>query len=229
MTELAHFLDAYGPWLFLGLGFAEFAGLPIATVPLLVAAGGLAVTGMGPHPVVVAGLAALGAWVADAGWYGLGRARGGRLIDVACGLSSNPNTCIVGVCGRLERVGPGYIAISKFIPGVGNLIASAAGIARYPAARFLELDAAAVLVWAAAWVGLGAVFSGPVEAAVRMVVRYAGVAAVAALALIVLAVVWRFVRARLHGSHEGDLAVVRAEPEGQPGRAGRPDTTHPSL
>lgn len=206
MTELASFLDAYGPWLFLGLGFAEFAGLPIATVPLLVAAGGLAAMGMGPHPVAVAGLAALGAWVADTGWYGLGRARGSRLVDVACGLSSNPNECIVGVCNRLQRVGPGYIAISKFIPGVGNLIASAAGIARFPARPFLALDATAVLVWAGVWVGVGAVFDGPVEAIVRTVIRYAGTAAVVALALFVLAVIWRIVRARRHGSHGDELA-----------------------
>jgi membrane protein DedA with SNARE-associated domain len=198
MSELTQFLDAHGPVLFLAIGFIEFAGLPMASAPLLVAAGGLAAMGVGPSPPLVVALVALGGWLADAGWYTVGRARGNRLVEVACGLTSNRDACIYAVQSRLAQLGAGYIAVSKFIPGAANLTASAAGIARFPARVFLAADAVAVTAWAAAWVGLGIVFGEPVAAAVRVVMDYAGLTVAVVVAGVLLGLVWRVTRVRQH-------------------------------
>lgn len=203
MSELTTFLHGYGHWVFLGLGFAEFAGLPIASVPLLIAAGALATLGVGPSPSDVVLLAALGGWVADAIWYGIGRWRGERIMDLACGLSSNPGACALRVSSRLEQVGPTYIAVSKFVPGAGNLVASAAGMVRFPALLFLGMDAAALLAWAGAWVLLGSWLGEPVEAVVRTALTWIGPLLGAVAGLIVLGLVWRAVKVRRHrAAHE---------------------------
>jgi hypothetical protein len=36
------FVESYGYWMLLAAGFAEFAGFPIVTVPILIAAGSIA-------------------------------------------------------------------------------------------------------------------------------------------------------------------------------------------
>ena len=41
MDAALAFLEAHGYWLLFGLGFAEFAGVPIAGAPVLLAAGAL--------------------------------------------------------------------------------------------------------------------------------------------------------------------------------------------
>ncbi len=198
MTELAQFLDTHGHVLFLAIGFIEFAGLPVASVPLLVAAGALAGVGVGPAPSLVIGLVALGGWLADAGWYTVGRIRGRWLVEAACALTSNRDACVYAVHDRLKGVGAGYIAVSKFIPGTANLAASAAGIAGLPARMFLAADAVAVLAWATAWVGLGIVFGEPVTAAIAVVLDYAGLAVAVVVAALAAGLVWRFIRVRQH-------------------------------
>lgn len=57
MTEsLVRYLESYGYWTALAAGFAEYVGVPLATVPLLIAAGGMsAAAGLNP-------LAAAGGW-----------------------------------------------------------------------------------------------------------------------------------------------------------------------
>ena len=115
MDSLLGFLESYGYWLFLAVGFAEYAGLPIASVPVLIAGGALASSGGLSLPAVAASAAA-GGLLADAAWYGLARWKGERLVGVACGLSSNPRACVVGVERSVERLGSRYILSAKFLP-----------------------------------------------------------------------------------------------------------------
>jgi membrane protein DedA with SNARE-associated domain len=198
MSELTQFLDTYGHVLFLAIGFVEFAGLPVASVPLLIAAGALAGMGAGPAPALVIGLVALGGWLADVGWYVVGRARGVRLVELACGLTSNRDACVYAVQDRLEQMGARYIAVSKFVPGTANLAASAAGIAGLPARTFLIADAVAVVAWAAVWVGLGIAFGEPVEAVITALMQYAGWVVALVVVGLLFGLVWRVVRVRRH-------------------------------
>lgn len=197
METLSAFLESHGYWLVAGVGFAEYAGVPIASVPVLVGAGALAGQA-GLNPAAVALVAAAGALLADGVWFGIARWQGARIVGAACGLSSNPNACVITVRDRVERLGPRYILPAKFVPGAGNLIAPGAGLSPIGALRFLTLDAAALLVWAAVYVALGVLFAEQVEAVVALVAGYARWALVAVVVLVATAGVWRIARARRH-------------------------------
>lgn len=190
-------LEGYGYWLLLGVGFAEFAGLPIASVPVLIVAGAAAAEGAISLPAAALA-AALGGLLADTAWYSLSRWRGQRLVDTVCKLSSNPKSCVLTIANRLEKVGSVYVLPSKFVPGTGNLAAASAGLAGMRPAAFLSADAVALGLWSVAYLGLGYVLEGQVASAVNWVAGFTGVAAAVAASLILGTLVWRFVRARMH-------------------------------
>jgi len=210
VETLVQILESYGYWLFLGLGFMEFVGVPIASLPLLVAAGALAAGGV-LHPAGVVTAAALGGLLADAVWYSLGRWHGQRVVNAACGLSSNPSACIVSVESRLETMGDPFILLAKFVPGAGNLIGPAAGLARRPMPGFLVRDAVALLAWAGAYVALGWIFDDQVTAVIRMATGYARLVIIVGLILVLAALAWRIIKARSH-DHSDFLATKDTEP-----------------
>ncbi|MCH7890907.1 MAG: VTT domain-containing protein [Gemmatimonadetes bacterium] len=196
MENLDAFLSSYGYWVFFAVGFAEFVGVPIVSVPVLIGAGALVASGtLGFWGVVVS--VAAGGWLADLGWYTLGRRQGSWLIDVACGLSSNPMACVSTVKDRLSRLGTPYILLAKMLPGSGNLIAVAAGLAGFGALPFILADAAALILWAAIYTGTGWILSDQVAPAIEWVVTY-NRTAVLVLLLIVLAAAFRLWKMRLH-------------------------------
>ena len=190
-------LEGYGYWLLLAVGFAEFAGLPIASVPVLVVAGAAAAEGAISLPAAALA-AALGGLLADTAWYSLSRWRGQSLVDTVCNLSSNPKSCVISIASRLQKVGPVYVLPSKFIPGTGNLVAASAGLAGLRPAAFLSADAVALGLWSVVYLGLGYLLEGQVASAVNWVAGFTGVAAAVAASLILGALVWRFVRAGMH-------------------------------
>lgn len=201
----------HGYWLLLAVGFAEYAGVPIASVPVLVAGGALA--RMGLLDIVPSVLsAATGALAADAMWYFMARWRGHRLVSTACGLTSNPGACILSVQERVDRIGSPYLLVAKFVPGAANLIAPAAGLAAIPPARFLGLDALGLMAWAAVYGSLGWIFSSQIERAMELVGQYSRVVLWGGLMLILAALLWRVVRLHLHD---------------HPGSPGSPDDREP--
>ena len=201
-------LEGYGYWLLLAVGFAEFAGLPIASVPVLIVAGAAAAEGAISLPVAALA-AALGGLLADTAWYSLSRWRGQSLVDTVCNLSSNPRSCVISIASRLQKVGPVYVLPSKFIPGTGNLVAASAGLAGLRPSAFLSADAVALGLWSTVYLGLGYLLEGQVASAVNWVAGSAGVAAAVAASLILGALVWRFVRAGIHREgHRRALAPV---------------------
>lgn len=144
--------------------------------------------------------------MADAIWYRMARWKGTRLVGAACTLSSNPTVCISGVERSVARVGSRYVLTAKFIPGAGNLIAPAAGLAGFPAGRFLVLDGIGLLLWGTAYAGLGWVFSRQVEALVRLVETYTARALVLVAALIAAGIAARLFKRRAH-AHGHEVAA----------------------
>ena len=196
METLDAFLSSYGYWVFFAVGFAEFVGVPIVSVPVLIGGGAMVASGTLGFGGVVVSVAA-GGWLADLGWYSIGRRRGTWLIDVACGLSSNPMACVRTVKNRLSRMGTPYIVLAKMLPGAGNLIAVAAGLAGFGILPFILADAASLILWATIYTGMGWIFSDYVTAAIEWVMTY-NRAVVVALTLILLAAAWRLWKVRFH-------------------------------
>jgi len=205
VDTLLTLVDTYGLILVFALGFAEYGGVPIVSVPFLVAVGGLTRMDAIPLGSVIV-FAALGGLAADAMWYGLTRWRGNQLVGAACTLSSNPGSCVLNIKTKVERLGSPYILIAKFLPGAGNLVAAAAGLGNYPARAFLLLDAVALLLWASAYSGLGWLFSNQVEGALRVAETYRNwVLAVGGL-LVALGGLYRYLKSRRHGHGAGGHA-----------------------
>lgn len=204
MTDtLISYLSSYGYLTVLGVGFAEYVGVPVATVPVLVAAGGLG-PAAGLSLPVVAISAAAGGLAADLGWYTLVRLWGAAIVDAACGLSSNPTACVVSVKERVARLGPAFVIPAKFIPGAGNLVAPAAGLAGMSAVVFAVSDALGLLLWAGAYVTLGALFSSQIEGTIELISRYQQWALAGAVFLLLAAALWRGARVLLHKRAHGE-------------------------
>ena len=207
MDAVGHLLETWGYALLVLVGFVEFIGLPIASVPILILAGAVAASGGLSLPLVALSAAA-GGLAADLTWYWVTRWRGPRLVDTVCNLTSNPKACVVTVQQRIEQVGPLFIVPSKFIPGTGNLVAASAGLARVAPRAFTLADSAALLLWGGVYASLGFLFTAEVAGIVEWISGFASIAAAVAVLLVLSAVGWRVVRARIHSA--GHAAAVLA-------------------
>src|SRR5258708_11480440 len=93
MHRTLEFLLHHGYVLLLGWVFAEQIGLPIPSLPLMLAAGALAGTG---HISFCASLlvVTLAALLADSIWYILGRIKCIRILQFLCKISLEPDSCL---------------------------------------------------------------------------------------------------------------------------------------
>lgn len=198
MDHLLPFVERYGYLLLFSVGFVEYIGVPIASLPFLLVAGAAAARGV-LHPVAAGLSIVLGSLLADAIWFSLARWRGAGLVDRVCGLTSNPRACVLGVTSRLSRIGPLYVLPAKLLPGTGNLIAPAAGFAGMPMRTFLLLDVASLAIWAGAYITAGWLLAAHVEEAVRWLESVSRAAlAAAAIALVIAAGAWRVMKVTRH-------------------------------
>ena len=209
MEQLALLLDQHGYALLFVVGFLEYVGAPIASVPVLVVAGALSAMGGPPLPGIVIA-AALGGLIGDLVWYSVARWRGQGIVDTVCGLSSNPTACIIGVQRRVKAVGPRYLLPAKFLPGAGNLVAAASGFSCLRIGTFVLMDGLGLLIWATVYSGAGWLFSAQVESLIQWASSFTLWLVAAGSALIAGAAAWRVAKVHMHkAAHEGMLVSDR--------------------
>src|SRR5690242_10455597 len=93
MHSALEFLLRHGYAVLLVWVFAEQLGLPVPSLPLLLAAGALA--GAGKFSFVNSLLmCVLASVVADSIWYSLGRLRGIKVLQLLCKISLEPDSCV---------------------------------------------------------------------------------------------------------------------------------------
>ena len=162
MHRTLEFLLHHGYVLLLGWVFAEQMGLPIPSMPLLLAAGALAGTG---HLSFFASLfyVVFAALVADSIWYELGRRKGIRILQFLCKISLEPDSCVRRTEGVFSKQGARSLLLAKFLPGLGTVAPPLAGIFHMRPRRFLLFDAVGSLLWSGIFLGFGFVFSGEIE------------------------------------------------------------------
>jgi membrane protein DedA with SNARE-associated domain len=162
MHALYDFLLRHGYVVLLGWVFAEQAGLPVPTIPLLLAAGALAGTGH-MNFFVSLFICILAALAADSIWYQLGRRRGIKILQLLCKISLEPDSCVRRTEGIFSKQGARSLLLAKFIPGLGTVAPPLAGIFHMRRWRFLLFDGLGALLWASGYLGLGFAFSGELE------------------------------------------------------------------
>jgi membrane protein DedA with SNARE-associated domain len=162
MHSTLEFLVHHGYVVLLVWVFLEQAGLPLPSIPLLLAAGALG--GMNRlnfgFSFLVSVIACL---CADIIWYELGRRKGIKIVQWLCKISLEPDSCVRRTEGVFEKQGAKSLLLAKFLPGLSAVATPLAGIFQMNMRRFLVYDAAGSILWAGTYLGLGYIFSNQIE------------------------------------------------------------------
>src|SRR5579859_1151953 len=146
MHSALEFLLHHGYVVLLGWVFAEQIGVPVPSLPILLAAGALA--GAGQFNFAASLLLAVGASLtADSIWYMLGRVRGIKILQLLCKISLEPDSCVRRTEGVFSKQGARSLLVAKFVPGMGTVAPPLAGIFHMRPLRFFfsgEIEKVAV-------------------------------------------------------------------------------------
>jgi membrane protein DedA with SNARE-associated domain len=162
MHGVLEFLLRHGYLLLVGWVFLEQAGLPVPSIPVLLASGALAGTGHLNFAVALL-LCLVASVTADTIWYELGRRRGIKILQWLCKISLEPDSCVRRTEGLFEKEGARSLVLAKFLPGLSTVATPLAGIFQMRLKKFLLFDALGTLLWAGTYLGLGYLFSEQIE------------------------------------------------------------------
>ncbi len=189
--------------------FVEQVGLPIPSIPILLAAGALA----GSHRLsfwLSLSLALTAGLSSDLIWYKLGERRGHTILNLLCRISLEPDSCVRRTENLFTRSGSRALLVAKFVPGLGAVTAPLAGMIRMPLRRFLAWDACGISLWAGSFLLGGYIFSPQLEHAGAYASRLGSWLAVLMIAGLAAWVGLKFYERR---RFLRDLRVARITPE----------------
>ncbi|NDQ58498.1 MAG: sulfurtransferase [Acidipila sp.] len=209
MNETLQFVARHGYAILFVWVFSEQIGLPLPSMPILLAAGALAGDGRLDWRVVV-GVAMAAALASDVIWYHIGRARGIKVLQLLCRISLEPDSCVRNTQEIFAKHGVRSLLVAKFIPGLNTAAPPLAGVVGMLFVRFLLFDAMGVLLWAGSITGVGFYFSDQLELVVVHAERLgAGLVVILALALGAF-IAWKYTRRR---GFMRELRLARITPE----------------
>ena len=171
----------------------EQAGLPVPSVPILLACGAMAGTGHVSLPLAVM-IALVGSLIADYGWYELGRRKGMRVLNFLCKMSLEPDSCVRQTESMYAKQGLRALVVAKFIPGLGTAAPPLAGVFRLSLGEFFLFDAIGTFIWASLFIGLGAIFEKQLKEVEEMIAQVGGSLFVAAIIALTLYIAWKFAK-----------------------------------
>jgi membrane protein DedA with SNARE-associated domain len=209
LSPVLHFLLRHPYPVLFGIVLSEQLGIPLPSVPVLLAAGALAGTGdvrLG-SALAVAVIATL---LADHVWFEAGRRRGAQVLNLLCRISLEPDSCVRRTENVFARHGPRSLLYVKFVPGLGIVGVALAGAFGLRRARFLLWDGAGALVWAGAYMTVGYAFSTELEKATRAVLSLGTAAIVLFAGLLAAYVGAKFVQ-RQRFLHQIRIDRITAE------------------
>src|SRR5580658_2772048 len=154
MHRTIEFLLHHGYVVLLAWVFAEQAGVPVPSLPLLRAAGALA----GSHQLNIFAslfIVTVAAVSADSLWYEMGRRKGIRILQVLCKISIEPDSCVRRTEGVFSKQGARSLLFAKFLPGLSTIAPPLAGIFHMRPRRFVFFDAAGSMLWGGTFLALG--------------------------------------------------------------------------
>jgi membrane protein DedA with SNARE-associated domain len=170
LNDLLQFIIRHGYLFLFAVVFVEQAGLPVASVPVLLGVGALSADGR--YSLFTALLVSLLASLpADIAWYEMGRRGGYKVLRFLCHISLEPDTCVDRTTGSFRRYGSGTLVAAKFVPGLNAVAAPLAGLMHTSLRRFLLLDAAGVALWASFYLTMGFLFRAQLERIAAIIAR----------------------------------------------------------
>ncbi|SRR5258706_1768563 len=160
--DLISILKKWDVFLVFAAVLLEQGGLPLPAAPVLVVSGSLAATGV-LRPELVLLSAFVAALLADHLWFIFGRRFGRGILATVCRVSLSPDTCVRRTDDLITRHGAHLLIVAKFIPGVSAVAVPTASATGMSYRRFLLFDGLGCLLWSAAYVGAGVIFSREIE------------------------------------------------------------------
>ncbi len=185
MQELLSLASERGVAVVFFATLAARLGAPIPASAVLVVAGGLAAMGQLSLWSTVLG-SLLGNLLGDAAWFYAGRRFGHRIMRLLCKVSLSPDTCVRQSESLITRWGGTSLIAAKFVPGVSVVAPPMAGALHMSTARFIGFDTLAALIWSAAFLIPGWIFSTQIQAVLDALAD-AGAAALLVLLVAVVA------------------------------------------
>jgi membrane protein DedA with SNARE-associated domain/rhodanese-related sulfurtransferase len=143
--------------LLFGWVLIEQGGLPIPSVPLMIAAGTMSAAHK-LHVAYALPVILLACLISDSAWYFLGKNFGGRVLNILCRFSLEAATCVERTHGTVGKRGAFTLLFAKFVPGLSTVAAPIAGQLKIPYLTFVLYDMAGSLLWAGAWLFAGRFF-----------------------------------------------------------------------
>ena len=171
----------------------EQAGVPVPSVPVLVAAGTMSAAHH-LHIALVLPLILLACLISDSSWYFLGRRFGTRIVNLLCKMSLEAATCVTRTEGSLSRRGAITLLFAKFVPGLSTMAAPLAGQSGMGYGAFVMYDMAGTLGWASAWLFGGRFLGDLIERNSRWLTVLTHFAVALVLLAVVAVLVIRYVR-----------------------------------
>jgi membrane protein DedA with SNARE-associated domain/rhodanese-related sulfurtransferase len=135
----------------------EQAGVPVPSIPLLLAAG----TASAAHRLNIwyaLPLTIFASLIADSAWFFLGKRYGSKIVNVLCRFSLEAATCVAKTQGTVAKRGATTLLYAKFVPGLSTMAPPIAGQANISFLRFVAYDLVGTFLWAAAWLFAGRFF-----------------------------------------------------------------------
>jgi membrane protein DedA with SNARE-associated domain/rhodanese-related sulfurtransferase len=130
---------------------ADQLGLPLPSLPVVLAAGVMAGTGT-LNLAAVLTLAALAAFLSDALWFEIGRRKGGSVLKFACRASLEPVSCVRRAKNMFAHRSRWTLLMSKFVPGLNVVASPLAGMSTMGRGEFQILNGLGALLFALALV-----------------------------------------------------------------------------
>jgi membrane protein DedA with SNARE-associated domain len=140
----------------------EQLGLPLPSIPILLAMGALAGRGdLAYAPALLVAVAAC--LIADNVWYWMGVQRGASILNLLCKISMEPDSCVRQTENMFLKWGARGLLFAKFVPGLSTAACPLAGMFRMEIWKFCLFDGLGALLWAGSYSLLGYVFSNQLE------------------------------------------------------------------
>jgi membrane protein DedA with SNARE-associated domain len=209
MHRTLEFLIKHGYAVLLAWVFAEQLGVPVPSLPMVLAAGALAGAGRLSFWGSLA-LITMASIAADSIWYLLGKIRGIRILQFLCKISLEPDSCVRRTEGLFAKQGARSLLIAKFVPGLNTVAPPLAGIFHMRARKFFLFDAMGALLWGFSILGAGYVFSEQIESIAEYAERLGSW-----LAVLVIGALAAYILRKWHARRKflRDLRIARITPE----------------
>jgi len=209
MPALIAFLVGHGYVVLFVWVLLEQGGLPLPSIPLLLAAGALAGAGK-LNLALCLGLPVVASMTSDICWYEIGKRRGGSVLNWICRVSLEPDSCARRTEDLYARLGAKSLLVAKFVPGLSSVAPPLAGIFRMRLSRFLMYDALGDLLWSGTFIGLGFAFSSELERVAKYALRLGEMLVFLLLTALAAYILYKYIQRR---RFLRNLRIARITPE----------------